>query len=151
MIRYAYICSQILQIYRTMDKIRFPITPRSLIAQVPNCRVMSYQKFAEINNCKLDDVIQICESKTGCTHYDTTKNRYLILLNESSSGNNVPGRKIWTEGHESVMLSLPKPIAPFRNLQRTALIICLWMSLKLRPIILPQCFFALCPFVNFLI
>ncbi len=100
MIRYAYICSQILQIYRTMDKIRFPITPRSLIAQVPNCRVMSYQKFAEINNCKLDDVIQICESKTGCTHYDTTKNRYLILLNESSSGNNVPGRKIWTEGHE---------------------------------------------------
>lgn len=100
MVRYAYICSQILQIYRAMDSIRFPIKPRQLISRIPNCRVMSFQKFAEINKCCLNDVIQICESKTGCTHYDTAKDRYLILLNESSSDNNVPGRKIWTEGHE---------------------------------------------------
>lgn len=83
-----------------MDSIRFPIKPRQLISRIPNCRVMSFQKFAEINKCCLNDVIQICESKTGCTHYDTAKDRYLILLNESSSDNNVPGRKIWTEGHE---------------------------------------------------
>lgn len=100
MIRYAYIYAQVLQLYRSMNTIQFPITPRSFISQIQNCRVLSYEKFAEINNCNLRDVVQICESKTGCTHYDIAKDRYLILLNESSEDNNVPGRRIWTEGHE---------------------------------------------------
>ena len=60
---------------------------------------MTYDKFAEINNCSVDDVIQICESKTGCTHYEIDNNRYLILCNNGSMSNN-SGRKRWTKAHE---------------------------------------------------
>ena len=73
---------------------------QSVISHIPNCRYMTYQKFAEINNCSLDDVIQICESKSGCTHYDVAHDRYLILCNRSTSGNNNIGRQRWTCGHE---------------------------------------------------
>ena len=61
---------------------------------------MSYQQFCIINHCSVDEVIQICESKFGCTHYDVATNRYLILCNQSTKDNNNIGRQRWTCGHE---------------------------------------------------
>ena len=100
MIRHLYICNQVLQLYRQMEKISFPIEPADLIATIPNCRIMTYEKFAEINECSIQDVVAVCESKTGCTHYDVANDRYLILWNSSRSSNNVEGRRRWTKAHE---------------------------------------------------
>lgn len=100
MIRYNYIYNQVLQLYRSLDKIIFPIEPSDLITMRSDCRVMTYSKFAEINDCSLQDVVLLCESKSGCTHFDTASNRYLILWNDDSHDYNVSGRKRWTKAHE---------------------------------------------------
>ena len=100
MIRYAFINNLVLQIYQSMPEIVFPIDPKWVINLIPNCRYMSYQRFAEINHCSIEDVIQLCESKSGCTHYDVRHNRYLILCNQSTADNNNEGRQRWTCGHE---------------------------------------------------
>lgn len=83
-----------------MPYIRFPINPQEIITLIPNCRYMSYQFFAEINHCTLEDVMEICESKSGCTHYDPATGRYLILCNQSTEDNNNIGRQRWTCSHE---------------------------------------------------
>lgn len=100
MIRYKFINNQVLEIYCQMPKVVFPLDIKSVIKYIPNCRYMSYQKFARLNGCSTDEVIQLCESKSGCTHYDITQNRYLILCNQSTDGNNNIGRQRWTCGHE---------------------------------------------------
>ena len=100
MVRYTYINNLVLDIYRTLPKIKFPLDIKSVINYLPNCRYMSYQDFANINRCSIEDVIQICESKSGCTHYDLMQNRYLILCNQSTQNNNNIGRQRWTCGHE---------------------------------------------------
>ena len=100
MIRYVFINNKVLELYSKLHKIEFPLDVKQIIDNIPNCRYMSYQQFAAINNCSINDVIQICESKSGCTHYDILKNRYLILCNQSSTDNNNPGRQRWTCGHE---------------------------------------------------
>lgn len=100
MIRYNYINRLVLQIYFSMDKIIFPINPIEIINKLPNCRYLSYQKFAEINGCTIDEVIEICKSKSGCTNFDVDTGRYLILCNESTENHNNPGRQRWTCLHE---------------------------------------------------
>lgn len=100
MIRYAYINNHILNLYSMLPVIKFPIEPVEIINLISNCRFMSYQKFAEINNCSIDDIIQICESKSGCSHYDIINDRYLILCNQLTDNNNNVGRQRWTCGHE---------------------------------------------------
>lgn len=100
MIRYTYINNQVLSIYSMMSTIKFPLDVKEVIHYIPNCRYMSYQQFAEINHCSIDDIIQICESKSGCTHYDIKNNRYLLLCNQSTDNNNNMGRQRWTCGHE---------------------------------------------------
>lgn len=100
MIRYAYINNQVLNIYSIMPNIKFPLNVKEVVHYLPNCRYMSYQDFAEINHCSIYDIIQICESKSGCTHYDIMNNRYLILCNQSTEENNNIGRQRWTCGHE---------------------------------------------------
>ncbi len=100
MVRYIYINNLVLNIYEKLPKIRFPLDIKSVINYLPNCRYMSYQDFAKINNCSIEDVIRICESKSGCTHYDIMQNRYLILCNQSTQNNNNIGRQRWTCGHE---------------------------------------------------
>ena len=100
MIRYPYIYNQVLQLYREMTMISFPICPRDILAHIPNCRALTYQEFADINRCSVRDVILLCESRSGCTHYDITNDRYLILWNDDSANNNVDGRKLWTKAHE---------------------------------------------------
>lgn len=100
MVRYIYINNLVLSIYEMLPRIQFPLDIKSVISYLPNCRYMSYQDFAKINGCSIEDVIQICESKSGCTHYDIMQNRYLILCNQSIQGNNNIGRQRWTCGHE---------------------------------------------------
>ena len=87
MIRYPYIYNQVLQVYRGMDSISFPICTCDILAQLPNCRALTYQEFASINQCTVRDVIILCESKSGCTHYDIANDRYLILWNEDCADN----------------------------------------------------------------
>lgn len=93
MIRYPFIYNQVLQIYRDMEQIRFPIEPDNIISRFSNCRIRTYQQFAQTNGCSIRDVILLCESKSGCTHYDVANNRYLILWNSDNADNNVSGRK----------------------------------------------------------
>lgn len=100
MIRYTYVNNQVLKIYSMLKTIRFPLNIKDVIQCIPNCRYMSYQQFAKLNQCSIDDIIQLCESKSGCTHYDIIHNRYLILCNQSTENNNNPGRQRWTAGHE---------------------------------------------------
>lgn len=61
---------------------------------------MSYSTFAKINDCSFEEVRDLCESESGCTHYDVTNNRYLVLINGFKSNNNVLGRIRWTMAHE---------------------------------------------------
>ena len=100
MIRYAYIAHQVFQLYKQMPIIQFPINPKQLFLLIPNCRILTYQRFAEVNNCSIREVIELCESKSGCTHYDTAQDRYLVLYNDSTANNNVQGRIRWTLAHE---------------------------------------------------
>ena len=100
LIRYAYICNQVLQLYKKLPSIKFPLDPRLFFEQMDNCKIMTYNKFAELNQCPLQEVFALCESKSGCTHYDVGKNRYLILFNSSKENHNVLGRIRWTLAHE---------------------------------------------------
>lgn len=98
MIRHDYICNKVLQIYKNFNTISFPISLELILPHMPNCRSLTYQELAEINGCSASDVITFCESNDGCTHYDISNNRYLILWNDDSSNNK--GRKRWTQAHE---------------------------------------------------
>lgn len=100
MIRYNYINRLVLQVYSSMPHISFPVNPLEILNQYVNCRYMSYQKFAEINGCTIDEVIEACKSESGCTHYDIQNDRYLVLCNESTDNNNNYGRQRWTFLHE---------------------------------------------------
>lgn len=100
MIRYAYICNQILQIYRSLDGLSFPLDPRKPFQLMNNCKLMTYKTFSEINHCSLQEVFLLCESQSGCTYYDVSNDRYLVLFNSSTANNNVIGRIRWTLAHE---------------------------------------------------
>lgn len=100
MIRYRFIEHKVLDIYKSLPNIVFPIDARQIIMSLPNCRYMSYQDFANISKCSLEDVISLCESTFGCTHYDPQNRRYLVLCNHSLENNNNLGRQRWTAGHE---------------------------------------------------
>lgn len=99
-IRYAFINQLVLRTYSALPRIVFPIDTSEVIKIIPNCRYMSYQEFAKINKCSVDDVISVCESASGCTNYDIANNRYLILCNQSFDNYNNSGRQRWTCGHE---------------------------------------------------
>lgn len=99
MIRYNYINRLVLSLYEKIPIIKFPLNVEEIINLIPNCKYMSYQEFAKINNCSIEDVILICDSKSGCTHYETENDRYLILCNQSLVYNNL-GRQRWTCSHE---------------------------------------------------
>lgn len=100
MIRYAYINQVVLDIYLKLPYISFPLKLSDVVKQIPNCRQMSYRDFAGLLNCSTDYVIQMCESRTGCTHYDIINDRYLILYNDTIDGYNNIGRQRWTCSHE---------------------------------------------------
>lgn len=99
MIRHSFVLNKVLQIYSILPQIKFPINPESIIAMIPNCRTMTYEDFAALNNCSISDVETLCESLTGCTHYDLDNDRYLVLYNTSDLFYN-EGRQRWTLTHE---------------------------------------------------
>lgn len=100
MIRYAFISNQILNVYRNLSDIQFPIMPKLLIEKIPNCKIASYDEFAKISDCSVEEVAALCDSNSGCTHYDKVNDKYLVLYNDSPENNNVSGRIRWTLAHE---------------------------------------------------
>lgn len=99
MIRYAYINNQVFNLYAKLPELIFPLNPRKVIDLLPNCRFMTYRHLAEISHSSIRDVVELCESESGCTHYDTAHQRYLILLNQDDGQSNT-GRQRWTCSHE---------------------------------------------------
>ena len=98
MIRKFYINNLVLKLYSQLPRIKYPLDLNEVLSLIPNCKLMSYQKFADINHCSVNDVIALCQSKSGCTHYDVETNRYLILVNLAETSNY--GRRRWTIAHE---------------------------------------------------
>ena len=96
MIRYAYINNQILELFKKLPKLTFPINISQIIELIPNCKYMSYQRLAKITYSSMKSIIELCESEAGCTHYDINNNRYLILCNENDN----EYRQRWTKAHE---------------------------------------------------
>lgn len=99
MIRKEFVNRRVLDIYRKLPEIKFPIRLKEIIDQIPNCRLMSYEELSEITGTTVQDIIDICESESGCTHYDPSKDRYLILCNQDMKYNSIR-RQRWTCGHE---------------------------------------------------
>lgn len=101
-IRYKYIDSQILKLFQSLppNLLYFPLNVKNIIKLTPNCNLSSYSYFANHYHVDISDVISLCNSQTGCTHYDEINNKYLILYNNSSENYNVEGRQIWTLAHE---------------------------------------------------
>lgn len=99
MIRYAYICNQVLRLYRDMDELSFPIDPMQVLRYKNTVKFISYQKAAEISECSLDEMIVSCGSSSGCTQYEPVSDRYLVLYNNALA-DKVPGRIRWTLAHE---------------------------------------------------
>lgn len=97
MIRKIYINNLVLELYKQLPKIYFPISVKDIFQLIPNSKCMSYQKLAKLNGCSVQDVITLCQSKSGCTHYDVATNRYLVLLNLAERSY---GRQRWTAAHE---------------------------------------------------
>lgn len=97
MIRKFYINNLVLELYKQLPIIQFPINMNDIFQLIPNSKCVSYQKFAQLNGCSIQDVIAICQSKSGCTHYDVATNRYLVLLNLAERSY---GRQRWTAAHE---------------------------------------------------
>lgn len=98
MIRRIYINNLVLKLYSQLPRITYPLDLNEVLSLIPNCKLMSYQKFADINHCSVNDVVALCQSKSGCTHYDVETNRYLILVNLAETSNY--GRRRWTIAHE---------------------------------------------------
>lgn len=90
----------ILTIFCNLDRIQFPLDPKIAISLCPNCRAMSYYDLAQISSTSLHDVIAACKSYTGCTQYDSSRDRYLILANQSSRFTSSYNRIRWTFAHE---------------------------------------------------
>lgn len=100
MIRYGLICKKVLSLYQKQRILRFPIDPCQVIEELGNCHAVPYSTLAEWNGCDMEEVIRLNESKSGCTHYEPSTERYLILWNDDPTNNNVPGRQRWTQAHE---------------------------------------------------
>lgn len=97
MIRRTYIQRKVLDLYKNMSSISFPINPDKLLSLLKeNCRILSYHQAAALNKCTIRDIIQVCNSFDGATHYSPDRKRYLILYNNFSA----EGRILWTKCHE---------------------------------------------------
>ena len=96
-IRKVFAQQKVLELYQKMSSIEYPIWPDNLLQLLPgDCRILTYQKMAEVSQCTIQDIKSMCNSVSGATHYETNTNRYLILYN----GDMNPGRILWTKCHE---------------------------------------------------
>lgn len=97
MVRNVFVQRKVLELYQGMDTISYPIQPKLVLPCVPkSCRMLTYQKTAEVAGCTVQDIAVLCKSNSGATHYDPDNNRYLILYNASMN----QGRILWTVAHE---------------------------------------------------
>jgi Zn-dependent peptidase ImmA (M78 family) len=97
-VRKNHIEACVLEIYQHMSHVSFPIDPISIIKSCPNCKILTYQQIMESSQCDLQEIIELCQSSEGCTHYDIAQDKYLILWNDDDMI--VDGRKRWTQAHE---------------------------------------------------
>lgn len=100
--RYTHAQFQALKLFQSIPAslLRFPLDVKSIIKATDNCKISSYKAFASKFSVTIDDVIALCSSKTGCTHYESNSGKYLILYNDSFADYNVDGRQLWTLAHE---------------------------------------------------
>ena len=97
MVRTVFIQRKVLELYQNMSVISYPIQSELILQCIPkDCRVLSYQKIAEVTGCTVHDIAVLCKSNSGATHYDPEANRYLILYNADMNS----GRVRWTLAHE---------------------------------------------------
>lgn len=89
--------SQILSLYERRIVNGFPIQPMALLVRRKDCRLISYERLAEVSGRSVGEVILAMGSADGCTNYDPKKNRYLIAINDSGR---VRTRVRWTMAHE---------------------------------------------------
>ena len=99
MVRYRYIEKLVYELYRDMPEIKFPLNLETVVDMIPNCRHTSYQRVSCVSRRSMLEVAIACESTSGCTYYDRTEDRYLIMTNEAVFENNT-GRRRWTLAHE---------------------------------------------------
>lgn len=99
-VRYNYIKNQLLKLLQLNNSNNYPMDVLELFRLFPNCRVMTYQNFSKKYGSPIEDIILKCESNSGCTHYDSKNNKYLVLYNDSHENYNVDGRILWTLAHE---------------------------------------------------
>lgn len=99
-IRYVFIKKQILNLLKLLppEILSFPLNPKEIIKYIEDCNISSYSSFAKHYHVTIDDVILMCRSKSGCTHFNNCK--YLIMYNDTTENNNVLGRQHWTIAHE---------------------------------------------------
>lgn len=97
MIRSVFVQRRVLELYRTLDTLTYPICPEQMLGGLPGtCRMMSYSDVAKISNGSIRDVALLCNSETGATHFDAERSQYLIMYNDTQN----PGRVRWTQAHE---------------------------------------------------
>lgn len=96
--RQIFINNRVLELYQSLNRIRFPIRAEDFIEVLPSCKIMAYSKLAELSGKTIEDIINIANSKSGCTQYDRVNDRFLILYNDRET--NVLGRIRWTKAHE---------------------------------------------------
>lgn len=100
--RYTYAQYQALKLFQSIpaDLLRFPLDVKSVIKTIDCCKISSYKAFACRFGISVEDVIALCSSKSGCTHYEISSKKYLVLYNDSCADYNVDGRQLWTLAHE---------------------------------------------------
>lgn len=100
--RYTHIQYKVLALLQSLpaELLSFPLDVKSIIKTIDNCNISSYESFSQKFGVTIEDVIIMCDSKTGCTHYDINRDKYLILYNSSFANYNVDGRQRWTLAHE---------------------------------------------------
>jgi len=97
LIRKAFVQNRVLQIYRKIESIQFPLNPNLILPLLPIAtKTMSYKELALVTSSSINDVSLLCGSYSGATHYDAINNRCLILYNSAQNA----GRMRWTLFHE---------------------------------------------------
>lgn len=98
MTRYKYIEYKVLQLFQMLDPslLNFPLNIIKIIQSIPDIRLWSYQYYSKHFNIPMKNVIEDCNSKSGCINYDPQSQKYMIMFNKDMP----TGRINWTLAHE---------------------------------------------------
>ena len=88
----------VLNFYKTLPAniMQFLLDIKRALSTLRNCRVYSYQEYAARRRISVGEVVDYCESESGCTH--KSGNNFIVLYNDDASI--VDGHKTFTLGHE---------------------------------------------------